>query len=302
MDALAGNPAKAYFISMEQKYMIAFTRSKEKTTLSYINRYRMERELKKNHISYTYDFGDEYTDVLYGSADDYTILHNRVKKEAKTSILALGDERDFLPDKKGRKVLTQDASDSYKKADTLYIFNEEDKILLFDISCSGEIKILGNEEEKPRIETDYFRSYYQAPKGKKLFVIFKKIYTKEDIECVETIARLYPEMLFISFYSGAIDLIQDKTRDRLMGHDNLHLFAALEEELYESMLMSVDGILLIGQEPFFQQLIIDCKRYKVPIVAYQIQNPSELLKEANTSYAQDYSGVYRTLQKIATTT
>lgn len=291
---------------MERKYLIAFDKEKEKRSLSYTNRYRIIRELERNHFLYTYDYDDDYTDVLYLSADDYTILHTKVKKEARVLVLALCDDRDFMPVRKGSDVLTQDAADTYRKADVILIYNCVERKLLDDVNVKGEIHVLKDEKtaeglKNPSIENiQPFCSYYQIPKGKHIFVSFGKISSKEDIGTIETIARLYPEMVFISFYSDAIDMIQEKTRERLRSHDNLRLYEELPSELYASMFESVDGFLILGRKNHYHQLLIDARNKNIPFLVYKLKEPSALLSGCNVYYVQDYSDIFRSIQKITT--
>lgn len=283
-------------------YFLGFDSHLLSSSFSYIVKNALILLLKKKRIPYTFSITDSFDQAIFPSAEDcQTYYPALAKKNIPYSILALDSFEDIHYTKRGI-FLTQNAFNGYKKAEEIHLFYpSQEKFLKANgvtpkkITYWSPFLSIDPTREISSSEKNAFRSYYQVDPKRKVIVAFGS-YDSPYVKQVESLARMNPNCDFLFFGRGESKGVRMSLLNNLVRAPNISYLRKLPEELYPSMLVSVDAAVFLQGFLVFPSLLFDLMAYKVPIISYRNDAFPELIQEKTALIPNDFTSLYQSIR------
>ena len=288
------------------QYFLGFDSYGLRNSFSYVIKNAIISYFQKNNISYTFRVEDDFEKALLPSGNDYFSFYAALKKKkVKTGIIAASNISDFSirrTTKGPELILSLDALNFYRKADTLYITFPSQEHLIRKNKIETPTKIL------PITKTDYTRNllpsqrdaflrHYGLQGDRDIIVSYGLLSNKDTVMDLRAIATNCPEKDFLFFGEVTNDAIKQSMLQSITKPENIHFYRHLPEELYPSFLYHCKRLLLVGDYLAYPQILIDCICHKIPLISYKLSGYEEILNPEDAFTPKLYSQLYDCINK-----
>ncbi len=286
------------------KYYLGFSKT-NKDSLTYVVKNAFIRYLEKEKIPYTFSLNDEFEEAIVPSGieffNHFTALR---KKECKISVIAVNDLQDFIIKKEKddvKVILSLDAINYYRKADSLYIYLDSQDRFLKEHKIetkTKKLKLMYNDfPSLTPCEKDAFLHHFRLSKDRPIIVSYGILTKKETVMDLRAIARNSPEKDFLFFGTYTNEAMKQTLFEGITKPNNLYFYPNLPEHLYPSFLEHCSCLLLLGDYLSYPQVMIDCMYHKIPIISYKLTGYEDLLNEEVITKTDFYSQLYYAINR-----
>lgn len=292
---------------MEYKIFVGFDQHKLDTTYSYLIKENIFHHLSRKNIPFTTNIDDDFTDAMFASAEELSLFYPSIlKKNAKTTIIALNNQEDYVIDPRNpnKLSLSQNAYNYYLRADKIFVFLASQAKFLASQGITKNVNIIkpfltfSPEEKVSNIVKNAFKSFYQIPEHKKVVISLGQYQNQEDLDLFNGIARINPEYVFLFFGEEGKELVKVKLLQRLAINTNTQYLKTIPEELYHSALVSADALFIPQKNLMYPLAILDFMAHKVPIIAYKNNNFRDLVNDETALIPQNFAELYHSFRTL----
>ena len=279
----------------------------------------LRHALDEVNVNYVFSTNQDYDIVHLISYNQYKAYkkyrENDIKRgiplvfSAFTEMLQVSDETEEGKLKnnkeKGLRPILKKIVKKYNKIDTDQVVFQDEKqervSKALDIfSCPQKTIKLGarnypRENYLPE-ELGAFRKYFCLSPDRKIIISYGSYEHSENLDILETIARIMPEYTFF-FFGNKPSLLPRARKNKIA---NLFYEGPLPEQLYHSCLLSTEALFIPYKYHCDVSIILEAMKARVPIISTSNFLLENLLIDGKTAIITDsVKGIFTTISNIS---
>ncbi|MFA6861645.1 MAG: hypothetical protein WCR56_04630 [Bacilli bacterium] len=291
-----------------KKFFLCFDPLKLTQTLSYTIKENLTHFLDRMGYQYTFKADDDYDEIIAGSGEDLFARYSQIRTDKPITLLGCFniDDLAIAPKNPDPFLLSQASYNYYHKASQILVPSKMEADYLTQKGFTQPIFVFHVQptflEDKPvsEEERNSFRSFYQIPEDKSVFVSYGSYTDKDEFSAMESISGVSPDKEFLFFGHNDRNFVTLKTLERLTKADNIRYLETMPEELYHSMLLNIDALIFTQRFLAFPNIIVDAIYNHIPIISYHGISLPALVNEKTAMIPKNFKEFYETVMNIKT--
>lgn len=258
--------------------------------------------------NYLLSIGDEISSsideadyvITFYCEEDSSILSSVDKKKVK--ILALLDS--FSYSYYSHKLfLSQGVVNCLSNVSEVLVFSTLDKQLLIKNNITSKITVIpvlynNFNNNLSGIEKVAFRRFFQVDIDKKLIVSFGSYLDNKDYLLFDALIRNTADCQFIYIGENYQELKKKSLQERLNNPSNIININSLPQELYSSMIYSIDAVLITSKVISYPTVLFDFISNNKEIILNDNFNMKDVFNSSNCKIGHNYESIFHLIKDV----
>lgn len=258
--------------------------------------------------NYLLSIGDEISSsideadyvITFYCEEDSSILSSVDKKKVK--VLALLDS--FSYSYYSHKLfLSQGVVNCLSNVSEVLVFSTLDKQLLIKNNITSKITVIpvlynNFNNNLSGIEKVAFRKFFQVDKDKKLIVSFGSYLDNKDYLLFDALIRNTADCQFIYIGENYQELKKKSLQERLNNPSNIININSLPQELYSSMIYSIDAVLITSKVISYPTVLFDFISNNKEIILNDNFNMKDVFNSSNCKIGYNYESIFHLIKDV----